>query len=639
MVQWRRVNDEGKSYWLTYTKFNDNVWRKMEPDHLPLYGLEKQFGKEHQRYARGKIMLHEGAKAARRIYELLKRGDHPWHEELNTYVHFGWPGGVHRPGSVDWSEIKKFPPEYLVTLACDNDVGGVNAAPEISRILGRSLSVLKFDDRFPETFDLADDWPTKHKDWWNGKHYRGPRLDEFIFPATWATKALKNPNCSDKPIFKITDRFTAEWLWVESQDAFVNRHQPNILRKRAAFNSRVRSFSDVEDTARLFDRSEAQKCDGLAYEPGAPSGVINVSGERQVNRYRPSDLKPIAGNPGPFLRFLVHLIPNRRDRNFALRWITTLVACPWIRMSVALLLVSERQGVGKTTLGEILARLVGLHNASFTSEEAILKSGFTSWMANKRLVIINEIYPGRSRKMYDALKEKVTDPHVDVNEKYLKPHTISNYAHFFGCSNDRGALHLDDTDRRWFVPGVAENAKTKAYWDGFHVWLRGDGIGSILAWLLKRAEKEANIVGPGEHAPTSAAKEEIVSDSMSDGERIALDFGEHVVELNTKSETRPAEKLEKIVLSVDDVRDFVATKLQVHREDDRLVSPLAIRRILARAGLREPKLAKGEKRKRFPITARGGRRSYVLANFEIAAGAKWEGLKGVYRTPDEVAKM
>jgi Family of unknown function (DUF5906) len=310
------------------------------------------------------------------------------------------------------------------------------------------------------------------------------------------------------------------------------------------------------------------------------------------------------------------------------------------RLSVAVLQVSERQGVGKTTLGEILARLVGLHNASFPNEKEIVNSGFTSWIRNKRLVVINEIYPGRSRKMYDVLKEKVTDPHVDVNEKYLKPHTISNYAHFLGNSNSTQALHLDDDDRRWAVPGVTENPRNKEYWDGFYAWWKNsDGLGIILAWLLKLAENPANIVETGEHAPMSAAKEQIVADSMSDGERIAFDFGEHVAELNTKSKTRPEEKLQNIVLSVDDVRDFVATQLQIHREDLRLASPLAIRRALVRAGLREPKLAKGEKRKRFSIAARGGRMSYVVANFEIAAGAKWEHIEKHYQNADRAAAM
>jgi hypothetical protein len=641
MIHRRKIDEEGESYYVPYSFWDDNVWRKMEPERIPLFGLEKQFGKDRRKHARAKIMIHEGAKAARRVDEILEQGDHPWHEELSTYVHLGWLGGVNAVNRTDWSEIKKLPPIYRVTLALDNDTGGINAASAISRILGRSLLALKFDDRFPETFDLADDWPTNHKDWWHGKHYRGPRLDEFLFPATWATKTLKNPKDKSKPIHKITDRFAAEWLWVADQDAFISRLQSNIVRKRPTFNSRVRSFSDVEDTARLFDRDESHKCDGLTYRPGAPDArVINERGERKVNRYRPGDVKPIAGDARPFVKFLLHFIPNRRDRRLVLRWITTLVACPWVKMRYGLLLVSLCQGVGKNTLGEILGELVGLHNTSFPTEETILNSKFNDWIANKRLVVISEIYAGRGRKMYDALKDKVTDAHVEVNEKYLKSYKIENYAHFLALSNYHQALHLDDEDRRWLVPKVTENPRDEAYWNGFYAWLRGDGLGIILDYLKKLAEDPAFVVGTGERAPASAAKEEIIVDSMSDGERIAFDHGEHVVELNTASETRPEKKpLHKIVHAVDDVRDFVATQLRIGPDDRRLASPLAIRRALVRAGLREPKLARGEKRKRFSIARRSGKKSYIVANFEIAAGAKWEDIERYYRNADEVAAM
>src|SRR5262249_23595990 len=271
----------------------------------------------------------------------------------------------------------------------------------------------------------------------------------------------------------------------------------------------------------------------------------------------------------------------------------------------------------------------------------IVDSGFTSWIRNKRLVVINEIYPGRnpgrSKKMYDALKDKITDPHVDVNEKYLKPHTISNHANFIAFSNSTQALHLDDDDRRWFGPEVTEDPRNKKYWDDFYAWWKnGDGIGIICGWLLKLAENPANLVDVGERAPASDAKKEIVVDSMSDGERIAFDFGEHVVELNTESETRPAEKVQKIVLSIDDVRDWVATQLQISRTDQSLDKAYVIRRALVRAGLKEPKLARGEVQRRYKIE---GSKSYVVANFEIAPKTEWPDLKEHYRTAEAVARM
>jgi hypothetical protein len=46
------------------------------------------------------------------------------------------------------------------------------------------------------------------------------------------------------------------------------------------------------------------------------------------------------------------------------------------------------------------------------------------------------------------------------------------------CSNSEAALHLDDEDRRWFVPTVAETLKPPEWWQAFYSWFEGEGAGS-----------------------------------------------------------------------------------------------------------------------------------------------------------------
>lgn len=55
-------------------------------------------------------------------------------------------------------------------------------------------------------------------------------------------------------------------------------------------------------------------------------------------------------------------------------------------MRYAMLLISERQGVGKTTLVDaVLAPLIGRWNVSSPTESQVADSGFNSWIAHKRL--------------------------------------------------------------------------------------------------------------------------------------------------------------------------------------------------------------------------------------------------------------
>ena len=47
------------------------------------------------------------------------------------------------------------------------------------------------------------------------------------------------------------------------------------------------------------------------------------------------------------------------ERYEVMKWCATLIARPDVRMTYAMLLISEQTGTGKSTMGEILSQLVG----------------------------------------------------------------------------------------------------------------------------------------------------------------------------------------------------------------------------------------------------------------------------------------
>ena len=49
---------------------------------------------------------------------------------------------------------------------------------------------IRFDDKFPEGFDLADPWPTR-EDWSVNGRYRGPSFEDCLTSATWATSTVQ----------------------------------------------------------------------------------------------------------------------------------------------------------------------------------------------------------------------------------------------------------------------------------------------------------------------------------------------------------------------------------------------------------------------------------------------------------------
>ena len=622
MVQ-ERIEPKGYVPW---TFFSDGEWRRMEPDGLlPLYGLDRLKNAT-------TVFLHEGPKAARAVQEMVDAGgnalkEHPWGEALKGAAHLGWPGGAERPHRVDWSPISKLPPSVQVILVCDNDRVGVEASTIISATLRRHLTAIMFDDRFAGGFDLADAWP-QHPEWWRKGRYKGPSFDDFLVPATWATDTVHGEQ--GRPSFKVRKEFAAEWLWAEDPPVFVYRKQTNRLRNNDAFNRSVRPFSDAENTARLLVQNVSSKCDGITYAPGLRDGVINVDGRRLINCYRPPIIKAIDGDPKPFLDFMKHLVPDEGDRRELSRWCATLIARPDTRMSYGVLMVSESQGVGKGTLGEaILTPLVGEWNVSFPDEQQMTESAFNSWLAHKRLSVVHEIYAGHSVKAYNRLKSVITDKLVTVNEKFMPAYTLENFIHVFACSNSKRALRLDDNDRRWLVPRVTEENQSAEFWRGLNEWLKDDGLGIIKCWAEKFLLKN-EAVRRGEHAPRTTAKSEMISEGRSVGEQLAYDLGVSVREMMEQ------EPPVKVVLAVEDVRNFVASMRNLDLNADKLERPLTLRKALKAAGLKEPARKAGSEQQRFQINPTC--KSHVVANYVISERDTWPKIQKHYKKPDDIGK-
>jgi len=236
-----------------------------------------------------------------------------------------------------------------------------------------------------------------------------------------------------------------------------------------------------------------------------------------------------------------------------------------VRMEYGLLLVSERQGVGKTTLGSsILGPLVGMQNVGFPTENQIVQSEFNGWLANKRLIVINEIYSGHSWKAYNKLKSAITDREVEVNEKYQRPYVIENWCHVFACSNSMRALKIEEDDRRWFYPEVNEEKWSRVKFEIFHNWLKSGGLNIIKQW----AESYGDYVMKGQPAPMTERKKELIVSSRTEGQQEAAILAEA---LNRHPDP--------VVLAMKDIVEWVRSSIQGRMYDTDLEIRKAMREV------------------------------------------------------------
>lgn len=637
MIQ-QRIDDlsSGGKRYLPWSFWSDQKWRRAEPEGLlPLWGLDN-IGDNTT------VFLHEGAKSARAVQQLVnprtqeeraRLAAHPWGTELQVAAHLGWVGGALNPHRTDWEELAKAGVTRAYIVA-DNDAAGKAAVTLISKVLRRwdiEVHAILFTDEFPVSFDLADEFPSeKFTRLSDGRRvYNGPSFNDLCRPATWMTEQVPSPAPKGRgrppaPNYRLRKIGVRQWFVVDdpAKPVFIHREALDRHYTREAFNSAVRPFSDVNDPAALLTQHLPSHVETIAYEPGAfdlgrPKVRITVDGKSAINTYRPPRVKPVQGDPAPWIGFLAHLFPNAAERLEVQRWIATLVACPGTRMKYGVVLSSTAQGVGKTTLGDILRALVGSWNASTPSANDI-KSEYNTWIAHKRLVVVNEIYEGGSWTTYNKLKSYVTDDTIRAHAKYANMYELKNWAHFLLCSNADVPLAMEDADRRWLVPEVTEVKALPGGWEAFHQWVAADGLGIILNWAREEIEQgRIKPVGAGEHAPMSARKAKMIAESRTEEEALVLELARLAGEFSEREGGR------QVVFVYDDIRSWLEAQRggALGRQYDK-----AFRAWVVGAGLHVPE-------QRFKIDG-GARR--VAALLPVAHDLCWPDLQQWRVKPDQL---
>jgi hypothetical protein len=595
-----KPRDGGKTY-IGFTLWDDDVVRMMEPDGaLPLWGLEQL-----NRYEN--VFLHEGAKAARRMARMVSKStaqyeaelaNNPWGAELAGSAHLGWIGGADNPNRTDVSILKTLGVKRVYIVG-DNDRKGQAAVKPIARNIDLPTYHVQLGDQWPRSWDMGDNWPENMFNTIGGeRYYIGPSFRAALQPATFATKKIKTKTKDGKegkPIIVLREHFKDQWVYVPHNDVFVNVEFPEMRFNEAIANKKLAAFSDMNNVCAMIVREYNGTHLRLTYRPDVAGRLIIDRESTAINLHTPSHIEPKAGDPKPWIDFLTYMFPHESERIEVEKWCATLIERLDVRMEYGLLMVSEAQGVGKTTLGQtILAPLVGMQNTGFPSEKDVTDSNFNGWLANKRLVVIGEIYSGHSWKAYNNLKSYITDKNIDVNEKHQRVYKVENWAHIIACSNSKRALRMEEDDRRWFYPEVTEKRWPRKKFDEFFQWLNGGGLQIIRHW----AKHYGNYVSVGERAPMTERKKALIADSRTDAQKEVLDLA---MAMNNSDDL--------IALTMKDIEAWVKASIQGKVFD----SDLELRKAMHDGGA----VTYG---KRLTIE---GRTQYVIVNKALwSAGAK-----------------
>ncbi|MDO8652023.1 MAG: DUF5906 domain-containing protein [Undibacterium sp.] len=169
-----------------------------------------------------------------------------------------------------------------------------------------------------------------------------------------------------------------------------------------------------------------------------------------VNTYR--QYKP-SGEPTVMLSPLVHeffnrLFPVPTECHQALQWLAHIFQHPKQRPSYHLMLSSD-VGCGKGFLVNDMLQPLLLHTAVVNSYSKIMGK-FSTVLEDSLLVLLDDP-KSKSEDTQTQLKSLLSEERAYVERKGLQAGMVQTYTRFILASNEARPLHLESTERRWFV--------------------------------------------------------------------------------------------------------------------------------------------------------------------------------------------
>jgi hypothetical protein len=251
----------------------------------------------------------------------------------------------------------------------------------------------------------------------------------------------------------------------------------------------------------------------IEFMPGQPEVTHDADSCRVLNLWKPPQwtVDDKAGEPKFFLEHLAYIFDNDGPAiEHVLNFLGHLVQRPQERIGHALLVTSEAKGIGKSTLGNVVRRLVGEQNSRVVQTKD-LKSSFDGWLMGKLVVQVDEVYEGGNWDLANKLKPLITEPTVSANIKYGPQIEIDNYARFIMFSNHGSPLNLEDGDRRYFVFNSKAQPRSDDYYETLYREIDTPAAMNALYTFLSK--RDLSSFSPFKRPPMTEAKQQLIAES------------------------------------------------------------------------------------------------------------------------------
>jgi hypothetical protein len=172
------------------------------------------------------------------------------------------------------------------------------------------------------------------------------------------------------------------------------------------------------------------------------------------------DIDPASGSCAIVLDHIRDIIADGNDlkAEFCLDWFAHILQFPMQKPGVAIFLIGL-QGTGKSLLGLILRRLLGFANVYITSEKDRLFGRFNASIANKILIIGEEVFFVGDKLIKDRLKHLITGGTIQIEFKFGDCLEFESYHRLLLTSNHNHVIQAEGEERRFVTFDVSDRKR------------------------------------------------------------------------------------------------------------------------------------------------------------------------------------
>ena len=151
------------------------------------------------------------------------------------------------------------------------------------------------------------------------------------------------------------------------------------------------------------------------------------------------------------------------------------------------------QGIGKGTVGRILQRIWSATYIQVNNIDAVIGT-FNAVLERAYIVFMDEALFAGNRRGTDELKSTVTEPIIQISEKYQPSRQIRSHHRFIAATNADHFKNTERDDRRDFTLRVSDARKGDlAYWTTLNDEIENGGVEAMVYDLLQMDLSDFNV--------------------------------------------------------------------------------------------------------------------------------------------------